>query len=226
MRHGISHRKLNRSMAHRKATLRNLAQSLIEHGQVRTTLPKAKELRPYIEKLVSLARSAHAGSITARRQIHKLLADRSMIPEGRQSEYEDLSMAKRAKTLAAPSGRRYRTGQARGKLAFTGESIVRKLINDIAPRFEDRSGGFTRLIKLPRRRLGDGGEQAVLQFVGNEDSPGSVARPGKTARRRKADARYALAVKVTRQRGGAKQAAATAAVETAPAEPQTDSQES
>lgn len=212
-------------MAHRKATLRNLAQSLIEHGQVRTTLPKAKELRPYIEKLVSLARSARAGSITARRQIHKLLADRSMIPEGRQSEYEDLSMAKRAKTLAAPSGRRYRTGQARGKLAFTGESIVRKLINDIAPRFEDRSGGFTRLIKLPRRRLGDGGEQAVLQFVGNEDSPGSVARPGKTARRRKADARYALAVKVTRQRGGAKQAAATATVETAPAEPQTDSQE-
>jgi large subunit ribosomal protein L17 len=191
-------------MAHRKATLRNLAQSLIEHGQVRTTLPKAKELRPYIERLVSLARNARSGSITARRQIHKMLADRSMIPEGRQADYEDLSLAKRKKTLAAPSGRRYRTGMARGKLAFTGESIMRRLITEIAPRYEDRTGGFTRLIKLPRRRLGDGGEQAVIQFVGDEESPGSVARPGKTARRRRADARYALAVKLTRQRGAAR----------------------
>jgi large subunit ribosomal protein L17 len=188
-------------MAHRKATLRNLAQSLIEHGQVRTTLPKAKELKPYIERLVSLARSARAGSITARRQIHKMLADRTMIPEGRQTEYDDLSHAKRHKTLVAPSGRHYRTGLARGKMAFTGESIMRRLITDIAPRYEDRSGGFTRLIKLPRRRLGDGGEQAVLQFVGDEQSPGSIARPGRTSRRRRADARYALAIKLTKQRG-------------------------
>lgn len=218
MRHRVKARKLNRTSSHHKAMQRNLAQSLIQHGQIRTTIEKAKDLRPFVEKLITLARSAKQGSITARRQIHKLLSDRSFIHEDRQADYEDLSMAKRQRTLRAPSGRRFRTGQAKGKLAFTGETITHRLINTVAERFSDRAGGYTRLIKLDRRRIGDGGQLAILQFVGDEESPGSLTKPGKTARRRRADSRYALAVKLAKQRKGGRKStpAADEAEQSAP----------
>lgn len=189
--------------------LRNLAQSMIEHGQVKTTLQKAKDLRPVIERLVTLAKSANGGSVTARRGIHRILSDRALIPKDRQGEYEDLSMARREKTLHARSGRRHRTGQAKGKLTFTSESVTRRLLTDIAPKFEDRPGGYTRVIKVSERRIGDGGFQAIIQFVGDETSPGSVTKPRKTARRRRADARYAMAVKGAKQSAGKKGKSAT-----------------
>ena len=66
MRHGNAHRKLNRTASHRKAMFANMACSLIEHEQIKTTLPKAKELRPYIEKLVTLGKR---GDLHARRQV-------------------------------------------------------------------------------------------------------------------------------------------------------------
>ncbi len=210
MKHRLKQRKLNRTPSHHKAMQRNLAQSMIEHGQVRTTVQKAKDLRPFMEKLVSLARSARQGSITARRQIHKLLSDRSIIPADRREEYEDMSLAKRAKVLRARSGRRYRTGAPKGKLPFTGESVTHRLLNSVAERFEERPGGYTRLIKLAQRRVGDGGELAILQFVGDEEAPGSVTRPAKTARKRRADSRYALAVKLAKQRRGGKPEASEA----------------
>jgi large subunit ribosomal protein L17 len=201
MRHRISKKKLNRTSSHRRAMQRNLAQSLFEHGQVRTTLPKAKDIRPFAERLITLAKKARGGSLTARRQIHKLLSDRSAVPAEHRETYDSMSNAKRAAALRAVSGRRYRTGQPKGRLAFTGESVIHRLINTIAPRYEDRPGGYTRLIRLPDPRLGDHGPQAIVQLVGEEKSPGAVAKPVKTARARRADSRYSLAVKLARSKG-------------------------
>jgi large subunit ribosomal protein L17 len=207
MKHRVKSRKLNRQSSHHRAMQRNLAQSLFQHGQITTTVEtveKAKDVRPFVEKLITLARTAREGSITARRQIHKLLSDRSFIAPERQSAYDDLPLAKRAKTLKARSGRRYRAGAAKGKLAFTGETITHKLLTSVAQRFAGRPGGFTRLIRLGKRRLGDGGELAMLQFVGDEQGPGSLTKPEKSARKVRADGRYALAIKLAKQRRGGK----------------------
>lgn len=195
MRHKISHRKLNRTSAHRRAMQRNLAQSLFEHGQVRTTLAKAKDLRPFAERLITLAKKTRGGSITARRRIHHLLSDRSLVPQEHREAFEMMSLAARHRTLRSPSGRRYRTGEAKGRLAFTGESVIHRLVNTLAERYADRDGGYTRIIRLPDRRIGDHSALALVQLVGDEQGPGVVTKPNKSARRRRADARYAAAVK-------------------------------
>jgi large subunit ribosomal protein L17 len=195
MRHRITNRKLNRTSAHRRAMQRNLAQSLFEHGQVRTTLAKAKDLRPFAERLITLAKKTRAGSITARRRIHQLLSDRSLVPADHREAYELMPPSKRRTTLRSPSGRRYRSGEAKGRLAFTGQSVTHRLINNIAGRFEDRDGGYTRIIRLPDRRIGDHSPLAILQLVGDEKGPGVVTKAPKTARRKRADARYAAVVK-------------------------------
>ena len=198
MRHRISKKKLNRTSAHRRAMQRNLAQSLFEHGRVRTTLAKAKDIRPFAEKLITLGKKARAGSQTARRRLHKLLSDRSIIPAEHREAYDMMSGSKRSATLRYSSGRRHRSGKPKGRLAFTAESITYRLVNTIAARYEDREGGYTRIIRLARPRIGDHGPQAVVQLVGKEESPGPIAKPEKTARRRRADARYAFAVKTAR----------------------------
>ena len=109
--------------------------------------------------------------------------------------------------MRAPSGRRHRRGAAKGRLAFTGESVTHRLINTIAERYADRPGGYTRLIRVAELRVGDHGAQAIVQLVGDEEGPGAVAKAEKTARRRRADGRYALAVKLGRwkPRGGKKE---------------------
>jgi large subunit ribosomal protein L17 len=182
---------------------RNLAQSLFEHGQIRTTLQKAKDLRPFVEKLITLAKRANQGSITARRGIDKLMTDRSMVPAEHIEAYTDMSDAHRLQTMRARSGRRYRTGEGRGSLEFTGASVTHRLINKIAPKYMDREGGYTRIIRLAKPRLGDAGQQAVVQMVGDEVGPGQVTKPDKTSRKRKADARYAFAIKLSKKSGGA-----------------------
>ena len=75
MKHNIKHRKLNRTSSHRKALLKNMANALIKHEQITTTLPKAKELRPYVEKLITLGKK---GSLTARRKAISILQDEKM----------------------------------------------------------------------------------------------------------------------------------------------------
>ncbi len=187
---------------------RNLAQSLFEHGEVKTTLAKAKDIRPFAEKLITLAKAAHDGSQTARRQIHKLLSDRAMIPAEHQEAYDGMADPKRQEAMRFRSGRRHRTGQPRGRLAFTSESVTYRLINTIAPKFADRNGGYTRIIRVARPRIGDHGAQAIVQLVGDEKGPGPVARPPKTARHRRADARYAFAVAMTRKAGKSDRTAA------------------
>jgi large subunit ribosomal protein L17 len=200
MNHRVSQRKLNRTSAHRRAMQRNLAQSLFEHGEIRSTLPKVKDVRPFAERLISLAKRARRGDLVARRRIHRLMGERSLVPAEHRGDYEGMSDAKRRQTLRARSGRRFRTGAAKGHRAFTGESVTHRLINTVAPQFEDRPGGYTRVIKLADRRVGDQGALAILQLVGDEESPGGVARPAKSARRRRADARYAAAVKASKAR--------------------------
>ncbi len=199
MRHRIAHRKLGRTTSHRRALRRNLAHSLIEHGEIRTTLPKAKELRRFVEKLITLAKRAQNGDLVARRQIHKHLSDRSIIPKEHLSDYEMMSDTKRERVVRSLSGRRHRTGQPKGALAFTGESVTRRLIETIAPRYTERRGGYTRIVRLPGWRIGDAGEQAVIQLVGDETPPANLVRPEKLARRTRADARYALAIKLAKE---------------------------
>lgn len=209
MRHRIHHRKLNRTSEHRKALRRNMAQSLFEHGQIRTTVPKAKDLRPFVERLVTLAvkvrrrRDAddRAGALSAQRIIHKLMDDRSLIPSEHRETYEGMSDAARARTLRMVSGRRYRTGEPKGRLAFTGQSVTFRLIENVAKRYEERPGGYTRVILLPDRRIGDHSQLAILQLVGDEESPGTLSRGAKTSRKKRADGRYALAIKLSKKRG-------------------------
>lgn len=205
MRHRIHHRKLNRTTEHRKAMQRNLAQSLIEHGSVTTTLAKARDIRPFLERLVTLAvqtrklaSSDPAASLRARRRIHRLLGDRGIVPSEHREAYEMMSDAARAKTMRRPSGARHRTGEPRGRLAFTAESVTHRLIEKVAPKHEDRPGGYTRLIRLARCRKGDSAPLAVVQFVGDEEAPTSLTKPTKSARARRTDARYAAAIKLAK----------------------------
>jgi large subunit ribosomal protein L17 len=209
MRHRKHHRKLNRTSEHRWALRRNMAQNLFEHGQITTTLPKAKDLRPFAERLITLAvktrRYVEQGdgprALQARRAIHRLLGDRAIIAAERREDYYVMSDARREKTLRMASGRRYRTGEPRGRLDFTAESVTYRLIEKIAPRYLDRPGGYTRVIRLSGRRLGDAAPKAMIQLVGEEESPGSIAKPLPTARRRRTDARYAFAVKLAKGKG-------------------------
>lgn len=183
---------------------RNLAQSLFEHGQIRTTLTKAKDLRPFAERLITLAKRAHQGNLTARRQLHKLMGERSLIPAEHRGAYADLSDAKRRQVMIARSGRRHRTGAGKGRLDFTAESVTHRLIETVAPRYDDRAGGYTRIIRLADRRIGDSSSLAILQLLGDEQSPGSVTKPRKSARQVRADARYAAVVKASKAAARAK----------------------
>lgn len=116
MRHKIAGRKLNRTSSHRKALFKNMAQALIKSEQIQTTLPKAKELRPVVEKLVTLAKR---GDLHARRQIISQVQD---------------------------------------------QDVAEKLMSALAPRFEARAGGYTRIIKAGFR-YGDNAPMAVIEFV-------------------------------------------------------------
>jgi len=116
MRHHKSGRKLNRTSSHRKAMFANMAASLIKHEQIVTTLPKAKDLRPIVEKLVTLAKR---GDLHARRQAISQLRD---------------------------------------------VGTVKKLFDTIGPRYKERAGGYTRVLKAGYR-YGDAAPVAVIEFV-------------------------------------------------------------
>ena len=167
MRHRKAGCKLGRTTAHRKATLRNLAAGLFEHGQIRTTVQKAKAVQPYAERLITLAKR---GDLHSRRLVASRLQDRIMT--GDESLLE-----------------RNRYGELR-----KGPKLVKHLFEEIAPRYQDRPGGYTRIIKLDERRKGDGGELCVLQLVGDEEGPEIGGRL--SVRRRTADGRTEFAAKL------------------------------
>ena len=178
-RHLVRGRQLSRDTEHRKALRRNLVQSLFEHGKVRTTLPKAKEVRAFAERLITLARR---NDLTSRRRVIQLMSDRRLVDE----EQEFITDAK---------------GRAR--------TIVHKLFDDVAPKFADRQGGYTRIIKLSDYRIGDGGSLVLLQLLTEESRPAGGARRSQGLRRKRNERRHQFASKVLkRDRGAAPKAAA------------------
>ena len=129
MRHRLSGRKLNRTSSHRKALFANMAAALLKHEQITTTLPKAKELRPVVEKLITLGKK---GDLSARRRAMAVLRD---------------------------------------------ETITGKLFATIAPRYSDRAGGYTRVIRAGFRH-GDMAPLAVIELVDRDpDAKGLDSGP-------------------------------------------------
>ena len=137
MRHRVAGRRLGRDSEHRLAMRRNMVASLFEHETISTTIQKAKEVKPFAEKLITLAKK---GTLAARRRAISLLGNRNIVAE------KD------------------------GKVVKTG-SVIGKLFSEIGPRYLDRPGGYTRIIRLSLRRLGDNGQLVLLQLVGKEDNP-------------------------------------------------------
>jgi large subunit ribosomal protein L17 len=130
MRHRVGYRKLGRVTEHRIALLRNQAQALIRHERIETTVPKAKELRPFVERLITIAKRG----------------------------------------LAANDGGRVVTARRLVARDIHDGDVVGKLFDTIAPRFAERPGGYTRLLKLGYRR-GDSAEVAQVELVGSEYDP-------------------------------------------------------
>ncbi len=204
MRHAVFGRRLGRTMEHRLALRRNMVQSLIEHGRIRTTLVKAKDIRPFAERVLQIAVAGaeaiksddRVRAVGLRQRAIAMLNDRAIIPKEHQEEYDGLSDAKRDKVIRARSGRRYRSNVTRPGLKWTAETVIHKLFSEVGPKLRDRneqlgsSGGYLRIIKLADRRLGDGGQIAILELVGADDEP-RTKNKAKTERRRKAAVRYA-----------------------------------
>ncbi len=145
MRHRVSHRKLGRVTEHRIAMLRNQATALLKYEHIETTVPKAKELRPFVERIITIAKrglaagDANARTLHARRLVLRDIQDRD---------------------------------------------IVGKLFDTIAPRFEARPGGYTRILRLGYRR-GDSAEIAQIELVGSEYDPNAESDKAEKAEAKK-----------------------------------------
>ena len=179
MRHRVAHRKLGRVTEHRISMLRNQASALLQHEHLTTTVAKAKELRPFVERIITVAKrgvaagEANGRLLTARRLVMRDLQDRE---------------------------------------------VVTKLFDTIAPRFEARPGGYTRLLRLGFRK-GDSAEIAQVELVGSEFDPRAKAEEGKAEESTKPKAKGVggrLRAAAERLRGG-KKADASAASESAAA---------
>jgi large subunit ribosomal protein L17 len=130
MRHRVGYRKLGRVTEHRISLLRNQAQALLRHERIETTLPKAKELRPYVERLITIAKRGLASQVTG----------------------------------AAVTARRLVLRDIHDK------AVVGKLFETLAPRFAERPGGYTRILRVGHRR-GDNADVAQIELVGSEYNP-------------------------------------------------------
>lgn len=200
MRHRIAGKQLTRTSQHRTAMFRNLAAALFEHGQIETTLPKAKAVQAMVEKLITLAKRPNR--LHARRLLESRVNDRAVfawvadpnVPDKRkESPYWDLP--------AAEDIEFNRYGELR-----KAPRLIQHILTKVAPLFADRPGGYTRIVKLGKHRLGDGADLVLLQLVGREDGP--TISGGKSKRRQQADKRAAYASKL---RKGAKETASAAA---------------
>ena len=185
MRNRINGKQLNRKSEHRKAMLKNMASGLFEHGSIETTMPKAKAVQPFVEKLITIAKQ---DSFHARRQLESKLNDRKIhawvadpnVPDSRkENPYFDLPSEEDIKFN--------RYGEVK-----TAPRLVQHILTNVAPRFADRDGGYTRIIKTGRHRLGDGADLVLLQLVGEEEGS-EVSSDTMTGRRRQADRREAFA---------------------------------
>ncbi|OIP61979.1 MAG: 50S ribosomal protein L17 [Nitrospirae bacterium CG_4_9_14_3_um_filter_53_35] len=135
MRHNIAGRALSRTSSHRAALMKNLAGSLIRYEAIETTLPKAKELRPFAEKLITVGKK---GTLAARRRAFDLLRDLD---------------------------------------------LVKKLFDSLAPRFKERNGGYTRILRT-RTRPGDGAVMAVIEYLDRELKAPKKTEPEKPEKKK------------------------------------------
>lgn len=152
MRHLKAHRKLGRTTEHRISMLRNLATSLINSREDRivTTLPKAKELRPFVERAITLSR--RAASL-----------------EGNNSDATGVHLRRQAAGFFHAGNYRRATTTRRGQTPAprtAGVAALRRLFDELGERFKDRPGGYTRIIKMGRR-TGDGAQLAIIELVDN-----------------------------------------------------------
>jgi large subunit ribosomal protein L17 len=131
MRHNLAHRKLGRVTEHRIALLRNQAIALLRHEKIETTMPKAKELRPFVERIITIAKRGVAAGEANGKALH---ARRMVLAE------------------------------------LPDKEVVSKLFDTLAPRFADRPGGYTRILRVGFRR-GDAAEVAHVELVGSEYNP-------------------------------------------------------
>jgi large subunit ribosomal protein L17 len=131
MRHNVAHRKLGRVTEHRLALLRNQAIALLRHERIETTMPKAKELRPFVERLITIAKRGVASGEANGKALH---ARRMVLAE------------------------------------LPDKEVVGKLFATLAPRFAERPGGYTRILRVGFRR-GDSAEVAQVELVGSEYNP-------------------------------------------------------
>ncbi len=141
MRHRNAHRKLGRVSEHRTALLRNQAEALLAHEKIETTVPKAKELRPYVERLITIAKRGVKAND----------------PKG-------VSLSARRLVMRD----------------VLNETVVTKLFDELAPRFMERPGGYTRILKLGHRR-GDAAEMAQIELIGSEFDPKKAEEEKKAA---------------------------------------------
>ena len=169
MRHLKAHRKLGRTSEHRHSMLRNLATSLINSREERivTTLPKAKELRPFVERAITLSRRARSLSGDDAQALHLRRQAAGFFHAGNM-------------TAAALTGKR---GQLRPERT-AGVAALRRLFNELGERYKDRPGGYTRILKLGHRD-GDAAELAIIDLVDNpreiEAAEAEKKRKAKTA---------------------------------------------
>src|SRR5688572_24755230 len=138
MRHNVGYRKLGRVTEHRIAMLRNQAISLLRHERIETTMPKAKELRPFVERLITLAKRGVAAGDANGKALHARRLVLAEIPD---------------------------------------KDVVGKLFDDLAPRFAERAGGYTRILRVGFRR-GDAAEVAQVELVGSEFNPAAAEEEG------------------------------------------------
>lgn len=175
MRHRIKGRRLGRTGTHRRAMYKNMAASLFRtlgefepddkkapkvQGRIVTTVAKAKELRPFVEKLITLAKK----SLPYEEQAAQFAtsAERNSTEWKNWREGDGWQKWSKAKAPAVAARRR-------AFAALRDKEAVSLLFDTVAPRFADRQGGYLRIVRIAARRLGDAGEQALVEFVGVHD---------------------------------------------------------
>ena len=183
MRHRVAGRKLGRNASHRKAMFRNMATSLIGTvrikegvkgqpkvpGRIVTTVPKAKELRPIVEKLITMARKAL--------KISQAAAEYGTTAERGSEAWQAWRESEQGKNWVNSNAAAL-TLRRRAFSELRDTNAVDILFDDLAKRFADRDGGYTRIVRLAAVRLGDAGQQAIIEFVGVRDRVKSRKRTG------------------------------------------------
>jgi len=191
MRHRVFGKQLCVKEDHRRAMLRNLAAGLFEHGQIETTLPKAKAVQPFVEKLITMAKRS---GLSTRRAIASRINDRAVFAwvadPNTKEEKKNMHNLWDLPSEDAIEFNRY--GELR-----KAPRLVQHLMSKVAPLYADRAGGYTRIIKLDKRRVGDQTDLCILQLVGKEIGPQVSGR--RSNRRRMADKRTAYAAEVRKK---------------------------